>query len=87
MNGPESATRLAVYGTLAPGRVHHGELAGLEGTWSKGTIRGRLTTAGWGAALGFPVLILDSEGEDVEVFLFSSAGLPERLAERLEFGR
>ena len=79
---PSSAdARLAVYGSLAPGRVNHGRLAGLAGTWTKGSVKGRLLSAGWGAALGFPGLVLDPDGEDVEVFLLSSADLPGRWPE------
>jgi gamma-glutamylcyclotransferase (GGCT)/AIG2-like uncharacterized protein YtfP len=74
----EAPTRLATYGSLAPGRVNHGELAGLDGTWTAGTVRGRLAPEGWGAALGFPGLVLDPEGEDVAVFVFSSPDLPRR---------
>jgi len=68
-------TRLAVYGTLAPGRVNHHQLADLKGQWQRGTVRGKLVQAGWGAALGFPGLILDSSGPLVEVFLFESLDL------------
>lgn len=72
--------RLATYGTLAPGRVNHHQLAGLEGTWSTGTIRGRLIQTGWGAALGYPALVLDEgqsrDGDKIIVHLFTSADLP-----------
>lgn len=72
--------RLATYGTLAPGRVNHHQLAGLEGAWTTGTIRGRLIQTGWGAALGYPALVLDdgqsTEGEAIAVHLFTSADLP-----------
>ena len=70
-------TRLATYGTLAPGRVNHGQLAELEGVWREGTVMGRLVEAGWGAALGYPGLILDPAGPAVEVHLFESAELPD----------
>lgn len=70
-------TRLAVYGTLAPGRANHHQLAGLQGQWRRGTVRGRLVDEGWGAALGYPGLILDSSGPTIEVLLFESADLPD----------
>lgn len=70
-------TRLATYGTLAPGRVNHHQMAELEGVWRLGTVRGRLVEAGWGADLGYPGLILDPAGQAVEVHLFESADLPE----------
>ena len=71
-------TRLATYGTLAPGRVNGHQLAGLSGQWQQGTVRGRLTDAGWGAALGYPGLVLDPLGSPVDVYLFESADLPEQ---------
>jgi gamma-glutamylcyclotransferase (GGCT)/AIG2-like uncharacterized protein YtfP len=70
-------TRLAIYGTLAPGRANHHQLAALKGKWQQGTVRGRLVDAGWGAALGSPGLNLDPEGPVVEVYLFESADLPD----------
>ena len=70
-------TRFAPYGTLAPGRVNHHQLAGLKGRWQQGTVRGRLVDAGWGAALGYPGLVLDPLGRVVEVHLFESLKLPD----------
>jgi gamma-glutamylcyclotransferase (GGCT)/AIG2-like uncharacterized protein YtfP len=70
-------TRLATYGSLAPGRTNHHQLAGLQGEWRPARVRGRRIEEGWGAALGHPGLILDPEGDEVEVQLFSSADLPE----------
>jgi gamma-glutamylcyclotransferase (GGCT)/AIG2-like uncharacterized protein YtfP len=72
-------TRLATYGTLAPGRVNHHQLAGLKGQWRQGTVRGRLADAGWAAALGYGGLVLDPLGPVVEVCLFESADLPDHL--------
>jgi gamma-glutamylcyclotransferase (GGCT)/AIG2-like uncharacterized protein YtfP len=80
--GEDPDTRLAVYGTLAPGRVNHHQISALTGVWRRGTVRGKLFPSGWGAALGFPGLILNSLGPVVEVNLFESAELPahwERL--------
>ena len=71
-----AGTRLATYGTLAPGRVNSEQLADLKGTWRQGTVRGRLVEAGWGAKLGYPRLILDPSGPAVEVYLFESPDLP-----------
>ena len=69
-------TRLATYGTLAPGRVNNDQLADLEGYWRQGTVRGRLVNAGWGADLGYPGLILDTSGPVIEVHVFESSDLP-----------
>jgi gamma-glutamylcyclotransferase (GGCT)/AIG2-like uncharacterized protein YtfP len=74
--------RLAVYGSLAPGEVNHDQLQGLEGRWFEGTVRGTLVEIGWGAALGFPAIVLDGDGDMVSVRVFESADLPahwERL--------
>lgn len=38
------------------------QASALQGTWIDGTVRGRLSSGGWGAALGFPGLIVDSQG-------------------------
>lgn len=69
--------RLATYGTLAPGRVNNHELANLKGAWFKGTIKGTLVEAGWGAGLGYPGLILDPTGDEIEVYVFESPDLPD----------
>jgi gamma-glutamylcyclotransferase (GGCT)/AIG2-like uncharacterized protein YtfP len=78
-------TRLAVYGTLAPGRVNHHQLSALSGSWQRGTVTGKLFASGWGAALGFPGLILDPLGASVKVDLFESTDLPEHWARLDEF--
>lgn len=69
-------TRLASYGSLAPGQVNHDQLAGLSGRWRPGTVRGRLGAEGWGAPLGYLGLVLDPDGPPVDVALFESADLP-----------
>jgi gamma-glutamylcyclotransferase (GGCT)/AIG2-like uncharacterized protein YtfP len=76
--GPTSGgeERLATYGTLAPGRANHAQLSGLSGRWLSGHVRGTLLQAGWGAALGYPGLILDADGAEVEVQVFESPDLP-----------
>ena len=77
-------TRLASYGTLAPGRVNHDQLAHVTGHWRRGTVRGKLFEVGWGSALGYPGLVLDPDEAEVDVYLFESPELPahwERLDE------
>jgi gamma-glutamylcyclotransferase (GGCT)/AIG2-like uncharacterized protein YtfP len=68
--GPE--TRLATYGTLAPGRKNYGQLSDLPGRWLVGHVRGSLVQAGWGAKLGYPGMILDLDGAPIEVCVFES---------------
>jgi len=69
--------RLAVYGSLAPGRPNHHELSALRGEWSVGKVKGRLVARGWGAALGFPALVLSEDGDDIEVHIFQSPDLAD----------
>jgi gamma-glutamylcyclotransferase (GGCT)/AIG2-like uncharacterized protein YtfP len=70
---PEPAQyRLAVYGTLAPGRENHWMLAPLAGRWLTGFVRGRRVEAGWGNDFGFPGLQLDPHGEPVAVDVLES---------------
>ncbi|NMA99810.1 MAG: gamma-glutamylcyclotransferase [Phyllobacteriaceae bacterium] len=78
-------TVLATYGTLSPGRSNHHQLDGLAGTWSTGSVRGRLMPEGWGAALGYPGLILDPNGAPVPLHIFHSDDLPAHWARLDEF--
>ena len=75
--GSEAQCRLAVYGSLAPGRPNHHQLAALRGEWRAGRVRGRLVEQGWGAAMGYPGLVPDKEGDEIAVQLFESPDLPE----------
>ena len=72
--------RLAVYGTLAPGCPNHHQLADLTGAWAPGKVRGKLTAEGWGSAMGYPGLTLDSQGDEIEVQVFESSDLPSHWA-------
>lgn len=67
---------LATYGSLAPGRVNHHELAGLAGEWRTGTVTGRLVEKGCGVDLGYPAIILDPDSGAIAVDLFVSPELP-----------
>lgn len=75
--------RLAVYGSLAPGKSNHHQLDGLGGGWQPGMVRGWLVESGWGAAQGFPGLRPDAMGPEVMVQLFTSEDLPDHW-ERLD---
>lgn len=73
--------RLAVYGTLAPGRSNHDQVADLHGRWVSGwTVRGELLPLGWGRTLGYPGLRWAPEGPPVAVELFVSDDLPAHWA-------
>ena len=75
---PDSARyRLATYGSLAPGRSNHHQLAGLTGRWVAGQVRGELINAGWAAGLGYPALLLTPDGPAVPVQVFESMDLPD----------
>jgi len=80
-----STFRLAVYGTLAPGRPNHHKLHDLSGRWIEGTVRGQLLQEGWDAEQGYPGLILDPEGPTADVQLFGSLDPPEHWARLDEF--
>ena len=69
--------RLFVYGTLAPGRPNEHLLEGVPGEWEPATVRGELLHQGWGAEVGFPGIVVDEHGPEVEGFLFSSESLAE----------
>jgi gamma-glutamylcyclotransferase (GGCT)/AIG2-like uncharacterized protein YtfP len=71
-----SEKRLAVYGSLAPGRSNHWVLEGLQGNWSPGTVRGEFHQQGWGATQGFPAMTYDENGQDITVQVFESEELP-----------
>jgi len=72
--------RLVVYGSLAPGKSNHGQLAGLAGTWTAARMRGHFQDRGWGSGQGFPGLTPDPSGPEVEVQVFTSADLPAHWA-------
>lgn len=76
--GPEH--RLAVDGSLAPGKSNHHQLAGLAGAWTHGRLRGHFSDQGWGTAQGFPGLRVDADGPEVTVQVFTSADLPAHWA-------
>lgn len=78
-------TRLAVYGSLAPGRVNHHQLSMLQGHWFQGTVRGERKEAGWGNALGFPGLLLDPTGSLIDVYVLESEQLTHHWARLDDF--
>lgn len=77
--------RLYVYGTLAPGRSNHHLLADLPGTWQPAMVRGWLHEESWGAAAGYPGIVLADDGETVAGFVFTSPNLSARWAALDEF--
>lgn len=80
MTAHTADTRLASYGTLAPGRENEHQLAALTGTWRKGVVYGILTIAKSGVHIGNLGITLDPDGDPVEVYIFESADLPDHWA-------
>jgi gamma-glutamylcyclotransferase (GGCT)/AIG2-like uncharacterized protein YtfP len=77
--------RLFVYGTLAPGRPNEHVLANVPGEWEPATVIGTLHPKGWGAAAGYPGIVLDEQGGEVQGLLFSSESLAGHWARLDEF--
>ena len=78
--------RLAVYGSLAPGRSNHGQLQHLRGDWHSGfSMCGELVDRGWGAGLGYPALHWSASGPAVAIELLVSDDLPLHWARLDEF--
>ena len=76
---------LFVYGTLAPGRENAHVLADIDGTWQPASIRGTLYQKGWGAALGYPGIKLDTRAGPVEGQVFSADSLADHWPRLDEF--
>ena len=72
----ERVHRLATYGSLAPGRPNAHQLQSLKGRWISGHVHGTLVEAGWGAALGYPALVLAPTDPAIELHVFESIELP-----------
>ncbi len=79
------ADRLFVYGTLAPGGPNEHVLANVPGTWEPATVRGTLLQAGWGAAAGYPGIVLSESGDEVQGLIFSSPELSAHWTRLDEF--
>lgn len=67
--------RLFVYGTLRPSHPNGHILEAVGGKFEPGTVRGEMHQAGWGAAMGYPAIVLDENGSEVEGFVFTSENL------------
>jgi gamma-glutamylcyclotransferase (GGCT)/AIG2-like uncharacterized protein YtfP len=67
--------RLFVYGSLAPGRPNEHLLARVPGTWEAATVRGTLRQQGWGAAIGYPGMVVDERGDEIAGLVFCSEAL------------
>ncbi|HVF72665.1 MAG TPA: gamma-glutamylcyclotransferase family protein [Chthoniobacterales bacterium] len=77
--------RLFVYGTLAPGRPNEHILASVPGKWEPAAVNGVLFKERWGAAAGYPGIVLDASAREVAGLLFSSEILAEHWTRLDEF--
>ena len=73
--------KLFVYGTLAPGRPNEHILKEIGGSWERGCVTGILHQQGWGAAMGYPAITLDDDGDKVDGFLFTSDCISDHWSE------
>ena len=77
--------RLFVYGTLVPGGPNEHVLSEIGGSWEAATVSGTLRQEGWGATMGYPGIVLDEHGDEIQGFLFSSEKLSDHWARLDEF--
>ena len=77
--------KLFVYGTLGLGRPNEHILKKNGGSFEEASIVGILHNKGWRAAMGYPRLTIDAEGEKIEGFLFSSDNLNAHWSELDDF--
>lgn len=63
---------LFVYGSLQPGAENDKYLKHIKGEWKEGYALGNLVTEGWGSKIGFPVIRLNNEGEQIKGWLLES---------------
>ncbi len=76
-----SPTAIAFYGTLRPGEENHWVVRNISGDWTEGTVTGWLFEVTWGPATGYPGVVLDPEGQLVEVSVLRSDRLQSHLHE------
>lgn len=70
-------TKLAVYGSLGPGRENEHVMTAIGGAWREGfAMPGVRQDGGWGAAIGYPGVVWKTGPSVVDVFVFDSAALP-----------
>ena len=81
----EKRNKLFVYGTLGPGRENEHILANIGGSFEGASVRGTLHQIGWGAAMGYPGIMLNNNGDKVEGYLFSSDNIEDHWSELDEF--
>ena len=71
-----ASQRLAVYGSLAPGKPNHSVIADIHGRWRRGWVEGDLHAEGWDAPHGYPGMIWRPGAGRIPVELLESEHLP-----------
>ena len=82
-------SRLAVYGSLAPGESNHSVIEDVSGEWAEGRVAGKMHDAGWGADHGYPGLVWEpqsSNGVPVKLLTFSALGSTWQRLDAFEGG-
>jgi gamma-glutamylcyclotransferase (GGCT)/AIG2-like uncharacterized protein YtfP len=74
------SVRLAIYGTLAPGKVNHHQIADLGGAWHDAAVRGRLDRVPCGIHTGLPAIALDPAAAPLPLKLLVCELLPDAWA-------
>ena len=60
-------------------------LTAIGGTWEEATVKGYLRSQGWGAAMGYPGMVLDQAGDEISGHIFCSEHLDAHWSELDEF--
>src|SRR3546814_6998489 len=68
--------KLAIYGTLAPGKANHHYIGGLGGAWQDAAVRGSLGRVPCGMHGGLPAMLLDPASPLQTLKLLPCEGLP-----------
>jgi gamma-glutamylcyclotransferase (GGCT)/AIG2-like uncharacterized protein YtfP len=71
-----ASVRLAIYGTLAPGKVNHHHIADLGGAWRDAAVRGSLGRVPCGIHEGLPAIVVGPDQPLHPVKLLASEALP-----------
>jgi gamma-glutamylcyclotransferase (GGCT)/AIG2-like uncharacterized protein YtfP len=75
-------TKLAIYGSLGPGRENEHVMTAIGGAWRDGfAMPGVREDRGWGASLGYPGLVWKTGAASVDVVVFESRNLPAHWAD------
>ena len=64
-----------------PGGPNEHVLNEIGGSWEAATVTGILREEGWGAEMGYPGIVPDEHGSEIQGFLFSS----EKLSDHFTF--